>query len=106
MDWRKAVAYITGTVDEELLLRREYLSAENRILVQQLQGRLRLTDPQRQTLAEIGHRLGRKAPGDVANIVRPQTILDWYRQLVAKKFYGSKALASLGRPKSVRNSKR
>ena len=44
MDWRKAVAYITGTVDEELLLRREYLSAENRILVQQLQGRLRLTD--------------------------------------------------------------
>ncbi len=44
MDWRKAVAYITGTVDEELLLRNEYLSAENRILVQQLQGRLRLTD--------------------------------------------------------------
>ncbi len=45
MDWRKAVASITGTVDEELLLRREYLSAENRILVQQLQGRLRLSDP-------------------------------------------------------------
>ena len=44
MDWRKAVAHITGTVDEELLLRREYLSAENRILIQQLQGRLRLTD--------------------------------------------------------------
>ena len=65
------MAYITDTVDEELLLRREYLSAENRILVQQLQGRLRLGDPQRQTLAEIGHRLGRKALGDVANIVRP-----------------------------------
>ena len=77
-DWRKAVADITGTVDEELLLRREYLSAENRILVQQLQGRLRLTDPQRQTLAEIGHRLGRKALADVANIVRPGTILGWY----------------------------
>ena len=45
MDWRKALAYITGTVDEELLLRCEYLSAENRILIQQLQGRLRLTDP-------------------------------------------------------------
>ena len=49
MDWRKAVAYITGTVDEELLLRNEHLSAENRILIQQLQGRLRLNDPQRQT---------------------------------------------------------
>ena len=49
MDWRKAVVHTTGTVDEELLLRREYLSTENRILVQQLQGRLRLTDPQSQT---------------------------------------------------------
>ena len=36
MDWRKAVAHITGTVYEELLLRNEYLSAENRILIQQL----------------------------------------------------------------------
>ena len=98
MDWRKAVAYITGTVDEELQLRREYLSAENRILIEQLQGRVRLTDPQRRTLAEIGHRLGRKALADVANIVRPETILGWYRKLVAKKFDGSKARASLGRP--------
>ena len=45
MDWRKAVAHITGTVDAELLLRREYLSAENRILVQQLQGRAVPTQP-------------------------------------------------------------
>ena len=36
MDWRKALAYITGTVDEELLLHNEYLSVENRILIQQL----------------------------------------------------------------------
>ena len=40
MDWRKPMAYTNGTVDEELLLRREYRSAENRILIQQLQGRL------------------------------------------------------------------
>ena len=98
MDWRKALAYITGAVDEELLLRNEYLSAENRILIQQLQDRLRLTDPQRKTLAEIGYRLGRKALADVANILRPETILGWYRKLVAKKFDGSKFRASLGRP--------
>ena len=88
---------IIGSVDEDLLLRREYLSAENRILIQQLQGRLRLTDLQRQTLAEIGHRLGRKALADVANIVRAETTLSWYR-LVAKKFDGSKARSSPGRP--------
>jgi len=41
------MAYITGTVDQELLLRNEYLVAENRILKAQLQGRLRLSDAER-----------------------------------------------------------
>ena len=97
MDWRRVLAYITGTVDEELLLRNEYLAAENRILLEQLQGRLRLTDLQRKTLAEIGHRLGRKALAEVANIVKPETILGWYRKLVAQKVDGSK-VRGVGRP--------
>ena len=98
MDWRKVLAYITGTVDEELLLRNEYLAAENRILMEQLQGRLRLTDTQRRTLAEIGYRLGSKALADVATIVKPETILGWHRKLVAQKYDGSKARGALGRP--------
>jgi len=40
MDWRRILAYITGTVDEELLLRNEYLAAENRILMEQLKRRV------------------------------------------------------------------
>ncbi len=32
MIWARMLAYITGTVDQELLLRNEYLAAENRIL--------------------------------------------------------------------------
>ena len=80
MDWRKVLACITGAVDEALLLCNEYLAAENRILMEQLQGRLRLTSPQRITLAEIGSRLGRKALADVANIVKPETILAWYAE--------------------------
>ena len=91
MDWRNVLAYITGTVDEALLLRNEYLAAENRILMEQLKGRLRLTNPQRKTLAEIGYRLGCQALADVANVVKPETILGWYRKLVAQKFDGSKA---------------
>jgi hypothetical protein len=51
-------------VDRELLLRNEYLAAENRILKAQLQGRLGLSDTERKTLGEIGHRLGRKALGE------------------------------------------
>ena len=41
MEWARVLAYITGTVDQELLLRNEYLAAENRILKAQLKGRLR-----------------------------------------------------------------
>ena len=73
MDWVRILAYITGTVDQELLLRNEYLVAENRILKAQLKTPLRLTDAERMTLAEIAYRLGRKALEDVANAVKPDT---------------------------------
>ena len=61
MNWARVLAYVTGTVDQELLARNEYLVAENRILKAQLRGRLKLSDAERATLGEIGHRLGRKA---------------------------------------------
>jgi hypothetical protein len=60
MDWARILAYVTGSVDQELLARIEYLVAENRILKAQLNGRLKVSDAERATLAEIGHRLGRK----------------------------------------------
>jgi len=92
------LAYITGTVDQELLLRNEYLAAENRILRNQLKGRLQLSDAERDKLGEIGRRLGRKALGEVATAALPDTILAWYRRLVARKFDGSKH-RSPGRPR-------
>jgi hypothetical protein len=58
MDWTTLLAYISGSVDEELLLRNEYLVAENRILRDQIKGRIQLSDAERQTLAEIGKKLG------------------------------------------------
>ena len=99
MDWARILAFATGTVDQELLARNEYLAAENRILKAQLKGRLKLSDAERATLAEIGHRLGRRILGEVANVARPDTILAWYRKLVARKFDGSKARRSPGRPR-------
>lgn len=98
MDWRRALSYITGSVDQELLVRNEYPATENRVLRAQLKGRLRLTDPERITLAEIGKRLGRRALQEVAQIVAPDTILGWYRKLIAKKFDGSKKRRAPGRP--------
>ena len=47
MIWARMLAYITGTVDQELLLRNEYLAAENRILRAQIKGRLLLSDAEK-----------------------------------------------------------
>jgi hypothetical protein len=99
MDWARMLAYVTGTVDEELLARNEYLAAENRILKARLQGRLKLSDADRATLGEIGHRLGRTVLAEVATVARPDTIVAWYRKLVARKFDGSRARRGPGRPR-------
>ena len=75
MDWKTLLAYITGSVDQHLLLRNEYLVTENRILRNQIKGRVRLSDGERQALAELGQKLGKQALHEVAKIVKPDTIL-------------------------------
>jgi hypothetical protein len=57
--YKLPLQYISGSVDEELLLRNEYLVAENRILRDQIKGRLQFNDAERQILAEIGRKLGK-----------------------------------------------
>ena len=99
MIWAQLLAYVTGTVDQELLLRNEYLAAENRILKAQIKGRLLLSQEEKATLAEIAHRLGRKALEEVASTAQPDTILGWYRRLVANEFKGSRFRKRVGRPR-------
>ena len=98
MDWKQLLAHVTGSVDQQLQLRNEYLVAENRILRRQITGRLRLRDGERKTLAEIGKKLGRQALAEVATIVKPETILAWHRTLVAQKVDGSQQRKTAGRP--------
>ena len=97
--WARLLAFVTGLINQELLLRNEYLVAENRILRARLSSRLRLTDPERSTLAEIAKRLGRRALKDIAQVAKPDTILGWYRRLVARKFDGSRQRGYSGRPR-------
>jgi hypothetical protein len=68
------LAYVTSSVNEELPLQNEYLAPENLILRAKLPSRLRLSDPERATLAGIGKRLGRKALGVVASVAKPDTM--------------------------------
>jgi putative transposase len=93
------LAYVTGLVNQKLLLQNEYLAAENRILRAHLPARIRLSDPERSTLAEIGKRLGRTALQQVACVAKPDTILAWYGRLIARKFDGAKFRTAPGRPR-------
>src|SRR2546425_10566856 len=99
MLWARLLAYVSGTVDQELLLRKEYLAAENRILRGQIESRLLLSEGEKATLAEIGHLLGRMVLEDVAATAKPETIRGWDRKLIANKFDASKSRRRVGRPK-------
>jgi putative transposase len=99
MNWKQLLASITGSVDEELHLRNAYLKAENRILRNQIKGRVQLTDAERKTLAEMGQKLGKKALEEVATIAQPDTILAWHRTLMAQMCDRSPPSKSGGRPR-------
>jgi len=96
------LAYVSGLVNQQLLLQNEYLVAENRVLRSHLPVRVPLTNSQRTTLAEIGKRLGRKGLNQIASVAKPETILAWYRRLIAQKFDGSKHRNYPGRPRVSR----
>jgi putative transposase len=77
---------VSGWVNRQQQAVIDYLLEENRILrAAHAPRRLRLTDDQRRCLAVKGIVLGRRRLADVSGIVTPDTILRWYRRLVAKK---------------------
>ena len=78
----------------------EYLQAENRALREQLgPKRIRWTDAQRRLLAEKARAVGRAALAELGPVVTPDTLLRWYRKLVATKYDGSRRRKP-GRPRT------
>jgi hypothetical protein len=76
-NWIRLLAYVTGLVNQELLLRNEYLVAENRILKAQIKGRLSPSDGECSTLAEIPKRL---YPSDQPHLSRRHDhLMKWER---------------------------
>src|ERR1700736_448871 len=65
----------------------EYLQEENCVLKERLGGRrLRFTDAERCRLARKARSLGRKVLNELETLVTPDTLLRWYRELVARKW--------------------
>jgi len=74
--WARPLAYITRTQDQDLLLRSEYLSADNRILKGQLlKGMPEVLTRGAATLGEIGHRVNRNPRHEVITAALPT--LSW-----------------------------
>jgi hypothetical protein len=79
----------------------EYLQEENRALREQLGGkRLRFTDQQRRRLAAKAKVIGRKRLFEIGALVTPDTLFRWHRELIAKKYDGSKNRRP-GRPRTA-----
>jgi len=82
MNWAAIIGKITGTVDEHLIHRNEYLLAENRILHGRVKDRMLFTDSERITLARAARPIGRAVLQEIATLVTPDTLLRWHRRLV------------------------
>jgi hypothetical protein len=97
--WQFILVALAGWLNQQQQDIVAYLSEENRVLREQLGGkRIRFTDDQRRRLAAKGKALGRKVLGEVCTLVTPETLLRWYRTLIAKKYDGS-AKRGPGRPR-------
>ena len=62
-------------------------------------GRLRLTDTERRRLAKLAHPLGHQQLKDTATIATPDTLMRWYKRLIANTFDGSQERTKPGRPR-------
>jgi putative transposase len=94
------IAMVAGWIQRHQQRVITYLQEENRVLKAHLDSRrLRLTDTERRRLAALAHPLGRKRLKEIAAIATPDTLLRWYKRLIAQKFDGSTQRHQLGRPR-------
>jgi len=90
---------LAGWIYQEQLKVIDYLKDENRTLRKLVkQGRIRLSVEDRRRLGVKGRAIGRKQLQEVATIACADTILRWFRELVARKWTFKRK--SKGRPRT------
>ena len=88
-------------IDKELYQAIDYLREQVRVLVEHQEKqdqRIRLTNSQRMRVAAKAKRLSRKMLEHCTELFTPDTIMRWFRELVAQKYDGSENRTSPGRP--------
>src|SRR5580698_9318498 len=104
------VATIAAAINEWMARQLEYAREEVRTLKEALAGatggeRIRFTEAQRRRLALLGKALAPRERTACCQIVRPETILAWFRRLGAAK-YDSSQVRRVGRPRKGRDVRR
>ena len=98
--WQLLLLILAGWINRHQQDAIEYLLTENQVLREKLgKRRILLNDDQRRRLAIKGKVLGRKRLDKLAKIVRPDTLLRWHRELIARKWDHSDKRPSVGRPR-------
>ena len=99
MRWAKLLSKLSQNVNEELLKQNELLKAQVLELQQHQQGRIRYTEFFKRHMARLTKGLSNTALEAACLVVKPSTVLRWHRELIAKKFDGSKKRSYPGRPR-------
>ena len=80
--WRLWMLVFVGVSQRDYQQPLDYVLAENRLLRKKLGKKwISLTDDERRVLALKGKLLGRRILQEGANLVTPDTILRWHREL-------------------------
>jgi putative transposase len=101
--WLTLVGCIAYCIDKELYKAIDYLREQVRVLIEQQEKqnkRIQLTKSQRIRIAAKGKRLSRKMLEQCTVLFTPDTILGWYKKLIAAKYDGSKNRTKAGRPQN------
>ena len=96
------VTYLAYCIDKELYKAIDYLREQVRVLVEQQEKqnkRILLTNSQRMRVAAKAKRLSRRMLEQCTVLFTPDTILGWFRKLIAEKYDGSQHRTSPGRPR-------
>ena len=96
------IAMIACAINERMQRKLDYTQEEVRVLKESLavitgSGRIPFTADQRRRLAVVGRALSPEERKKCCQIVKPGTILGWFRQLAAQKYDSSKS--KVGRPR-------
>jgi hypothetical protein len=99
--WLSLIRCLAYCIDKELYKAIGYLREQMRVLVEHQEKenkRILLTNRQRMRVAAKAKRLSRKMLEQCTELFTPDTVMRWYRKLIAEKYDGSQSRRYTGRP--------